>query len=208
MINICVPVLKRYDLLEKLLLSLHESTIQPDTVYVINNGRDVERLKTVLLSSPCPTRTILPAVPLGLAEAWNIFIRRVPTERFIVNDDIEFAPTSVERMLDEKACFVSCTFGFSCFLLRDECVERVGFFDESISPGYAYFEDRDYLNRMREAGVVDSVVDCGVKHAQSQTPAAYTDEETIAHHKKFVIAQENFLRKWKTLPSDLERQFA
>lgn len=208
MINICVPVLKRYDLLRQLLVSLQTSTVMPDAVYVINNGRDIARLTAALSVSPCPAHILLPDEPLGLAEAWNWFIDNVPEERFIVNDDIEFAPTSLEQMLVRPEAFVSCTFGFSCFLLRDTCVRVVGRFDEGISPGYAYFEDRDYLNRMHEAKLLDYVVDCGVKHGHSQTPAAYSDAEWIAHHKKFVIAQENFLRKWKVLPSDLTRQFA
>lgn len=203
MISICVPVLRRYDLLRELLLSLQASTVVPDAVHIIDNGMDEARLAAALLgAAPCPCYIERPAAaPLGLAEAWNRFISLAPEERFIVNDDITFAPESLAAMLAEKASFVSCTFGFSCFLLRDECVRRVGLFDETISPGYAYFEDMDYLRRMKVAGVEDAVVQCGVRHLQSATPAAYTAKETQEHHKKFQIAQANYTRKWADGPS-------
>lgn len=208
MINICVPVLKRYDLLHELLLSLQRSTVVPECVYVINNGRDVARLNVALGAAPCKFHVVLPKVPMGIAESWNWFIKNVPEERLITNDDITFGPDSFSMMLREAACFVSCTFGFSCFVLRDECVSRVGLFDETISPGYAYFEDRDYYNRMKIEGIADAVVDCGVKHGHSQTLVACNQQELQEHNKKFVIAQENFLRKWGVLPVDLQRQKA
>lgn len=206
--NLCIPVLKRYDLLKRLLLSLQNSTVQPDELYVIDNGRDAAQLRDALKDVAFTTIVKTPHVPMGVAESWNWFIDNTLDERFIVNDDIEFGPTSIEQMLQQQASFVSCTYGFACFLLRDECVERVGLFDETISPGYAYFEDRDYFNRMRDAEIVDIVVECGVQHAQSQTIAVFTPEEKEEHNRKFIIAQENFLKKWQVLPSDLTRQFA
>jgi uncharacterized protein YggE len=74
-------------------------------------------------------------------------------------------------------------------------------FDESISPGYAYFEDMDYLRRMRLAGVIDAVVECGVKHVQGATLAAYSPEELDDHHRKFQLAQANYTAKWRGKPS-------
>lgn len=206
-VNVCVPVLNRYDLLRELADSVVGSTIAPITMHVIDNGRQPTRVKQALENFPWDHRLFVPTKPMGVAESWNWFLDNVNEERFIVNDDITFAPDSIQRMLEQKASFVSCGFGFSCFLIRHACIRLIGRFDESISPGYAYFEDRDYLRRMRQHGLKDDVVQCGVKHGHSKTLEALTPEQLQDHHRKFVIAQENFLRKWGTLDEDTPRQF-
>jgi GT2 family glycosyltransferase len=190
MISICVPVLNRYDLLERLISSLDGSTAQPYRVIVMDNGRKAWR------PAQGHVEVFTPNEPMGVAQSWNWFIRGTSDERFLVNDDIIFAPGSVDRMIAQPSCFVSCTFGFSCFLLRDECVSRVGMFDEAISPGYAYYEDRDYYNRMKQAGIRDIVIECGVRHGHSQTLAAFTPEQKREHDKRFAVARDNFTRKW------------
>lgn len=199
--HICVPVLRRYDLLAKLIDSCQSSSVLPIKYWVIDNGLNPREVIKAVNGHYIDLHLECPDQPMGLAESWNWFIRHVPEERFIVNDDIEFAHDSIERMVAAQAAFVSCTYGFSCFIIRDECVQKVGMFDESISPGYAYFEDMDYLRRMRLASVEDDVVDCGVIHAQSATPRRYSSEEMESHHIRFNLAQENYMRKWEMDPS-------
>jgi GT2 family glycosyltransferase len=194
-LTVCVPVLKRYDLLRKMLESLRDSTVMPDSVLIMNNGMD--RARAEALVGVVPFTTIVnPNRPLGVAESWNWFIANTEEERVITNDDVEFAPMSLELMVARSEVFVSCTFGFSCFVIRDECVRRVGLFDEAISPGYGYFEDVDYLRRMKQAGVTDHVVQAGVVHHQSQTPAAYTRVEMQDHERRFLLARGNYAAKW------------
>lgn len=203
MLNVCVPVLKRYDLLYELVRSLRTSVLRPDTLFVIDNGQNVEALLAALdvQEAMFPVHVHRPDRPLGVAESWNWFIQNVPEERIITNDDILFAPHSLQALVTSQAPFVSCSFGFSCFLLRDACVARVGLFDETISPGYAYFEDMDYLRRMKMAGVQDEVVLCGVEHRQSATPQAFSPTEWNEHHAKFRLAERNFSKKWNSNPS-------
>lgn len=202
MINVCVPVLKRYDLLRDLLQSLHASTVMPSTIFIIDNGRDEERLESALISSPVRTFVETPRDPMGVAESWNWFAQCVPEDRVIANDDIIFAPESLALLAAADADLAwaeGC--GFSCFLLRDTCVEKVGLFDESISPGYGYYEDEDYLQRLDGRGTREPTakamnVDCGVKHVRSATLKAATHAEVLEHHRKFLIAQANYIRKW------------
>ena len=198
-VHVCVPVLKRYDLLRALLESLVDSTLRPHSIRIIDNGQNPARVEEA--TRGFEVWVLNAAKPMGVAESWNWFIEHVPEERLITNDDIEFAPTALAAMVAEPEAFVSCGFGFSCFLLRDACVRRIGRFDESISPGYAYFEDMDYLRRMRAAGVADKVVRCGVKHGHSQTPAAYSGDEWVRHHERFMLAQQNYEAKWAGAPS-------
>lgn len=214
MVNVCVPTLKRYDLLAKLLLSLSQGSLLPDSVYVINNGQD----KTGLFNAihkviDRPVRILTPKERLGVAESWNWFIRNVPEERIIVNDDITFGPDSLEAMVTSPGDFVSALAGTnacSCFLIRDTCVRKVGYFDEKISPGYAYFEDCDYGERLEIAGVPIMPVECGVVHGDekggSKTIAMFSPDEVAEHHRRFKIARDNFQLKWGKLPHGMDKR--
>jgi len=194
MTSVCVPVLKRYDLLQELIVSLRQGTVRPERICVINNGdHDIP--------SEFDVEVLRPEQPMGVAASWNWFITNTTDDRVIVNDDILFAPESLALLVGQPHDFVSCTFGFSCFLIRDACVRRVGLFDETISPGYAYFEDMDYFRRMRAAGIVDKVVQCGVRHRHSATLAAYTRAERKEHDRRFELARQNYTRKWACNPS-------
>jgi len=213
LVNVCVPVLRRYDLLQKMLKSLERSTLLPDCVYIIDNGKNAQQLKAAL--SDCQlslVRTKTPEKPMGVAESWNWFLENVDEERIITNDDVLFGPDSLQAMVDTPGDFVSSLAAehnaFSCFLLRDSCVKAVGMFDETISPGYGYFEDCDYGERMLISGVEISGVSCGVRHLKSQTLRAASPMEANVHHRKFYIAQENYIKKWGRLPRGIERQHA
>lgn len=200
-VHIGVPVLKRYDLLRNMLESLKQSTVAPTMIHVIDNGRDSERVKLALSATPWPTDVYTPHGALGIAESWNWFIQNLPEERFIVNDDLLFSPTSLAQMLASTADLVLAKgCGFSCFLIRDTCVKTVGLFDETISPGYGYYEDDDYLQRIDGRGtrarIVEMVdVECGVTHLRSQTLAMNTPDEMLDHHRRFSIAQRNYMKK-------------
>jgi len=202
MIHVCVPVLKRYDLLRKMLLSLRGSTVPIDSVVIIDNGLDAKRLSLAAASCPVPYYVHVPDAPMGVAESWNWFMQNVEEERIIANDDVIFAPQSVERLVTTEGDLLwaeAC--GFSCFVLRDSCIEKLGFFDESISPGYGYYEDEDYLQRLdgrgsRPPSAKALNVEAGVQHLRSQTLAVATPAEAQEHHRKFKIAQQNYARKW------------
>lgn len=202
MITICVPVLKRYDLLQRMVHSLRDSTVRVGFVQVIDNGRDERRLYTAMRACPVPYDALHPAQPMGVAESWNWFLQNTEEERVIVNDDVLFTPTSLERMLACKADLVwAASCGFSCFAMRDACIEKIGYFDETISPGYGYYEDEDYLQRLdgrgtRAPSAVAVEVECGVQHLRSQTLAVASPSEMSEHHRKFKIAQRNYARKW------------
>lgn len=203
-VSICVPVLRRYDLLHELLLSLRASTVMPATVYIIDNGMSPTKLFRAMSGSFPFQIVVAPNLdkPRGVAESWNWFIAHVPEERVIVNDDILFAPDSLSKLLASPAELVWATGqGFSCFVIRDRCVEQVGLFDEEISPGYGYYEDEDYLQRLngretRPSLATNANVDSGVSHARSSTLGAATPDELAEHHRRFLIAQGNYKRKW------------
>jgi GT2 family glycosyltransferase len=82
------------------------------------------------------------------------------------------------------------------------CVERVGLFDEEISPGYAYFEDCDYVERMLLEKVrITPAHDAGVTHGGSKTLEAASQAEMQEHHRRFLLAKANFEKKWGRGPN-------
>jgi len=202
MINICVPVLNRYDLLHLMVHSLQTSIVKPDNYYIINNGRDQKLLMSALQEFDISAKVHTPKKAYGVAESWNWFIKHVSEERVIVNDDVTFGPHSLGLLLASKADLVwAANCGFACFVLRDSCVEKLGLFDETISPGYAYYEDEDYLQRLdgrgtRPPSAIAENVACGVQHDKSGTLRAANHREILEHHRRFKIAQRNYAEKW------------
>jgi hypothetical protein len=200
-INICVPVLKRYDLLRKMVQSCQAGNVKPDAYYIINNGR--KDLMPWLGDFDINAKVHTPTVAKGVAESWNWFLKKVPEERIITNDDVEFGPNSLELLLAPRADLIWASgCGFSCFVLRDTCIEKLGYFDEEISPGYGYYEDEDYLQRLdgrgtREPSAVAIEVPCGVVHHKSSTLEVASHEDLLEHHRKFKIAQSNYAKKWQ-----------
>lgn len=206
MIELCIPVLKRYDLLKGLLVSLNTSTIKP-VVRIIDNGRNEMLLREALSVYQGEVYAFTPSIPLGVAESWNNFIANTEDPRVIANDDLVFAPDSLEKLLATDADIAwAAGCGFSCFLLRDNCVEQVGLFDENISPGYGYYEDEDYLQRIDGRGTKTPIVkainvECGVVHLKSQSLPT-TEAGILEHHRKFKLAQFNYVKKY-----GLEQEF-
>lgn len=196
--SICVPTLRRYDKLRELLSSLRGSTITPDCVYVVDNGLNPSRIDEAFVGCDLPFVVYTPDAPMGVAESWNWFLHNLPEERIICNDDIQFSPDSIQTIVDTPGDLVfmnNC--GFSCFLIRDKCVELVGEFDETISPGYAYYEDVDYAYRMIQVeGLRRPRIDAGILHEGSSTWQAGTAAEVKEHWRKFFVAKSNFEKKW------------
>lgn len=208
MINICVPVLRRYDLLREMVVSCLSGNVRPDAYYIIDNGRSQQKVMEALGEFDIAVKLHTPAEPLGIARCWNWFIDTVPEERVIVNDDVLMEPTSLEQLVASKADLVMAKdSGFACFVLRDSCVAKIGRFDETISPNYGYYEDEDYLQRLdgrgtREPSAIMETIDCGVVHRKSSTLQAASHEQILEHHRLFKMAQANYAKKW-----GLEAQF-
>jgi GT2 family glycosyltransferase len=132
---------------------------------------------------------IVPNYRLGwpLSHAWNEGIewsgRRGHDFTLIINDDILFAPTTIDNMVEQFLIFESeqsavmmtgsniCSSmsspydilsfasdscdaaehpDFSCFMVRPNILDKVGYFDENFVP--AYYEDNDYHYRINLSG--------------------------------------------------------
>lgn len=213
-VAVCVTVLNRYDLLRELLVSLLLSG-QHVRVIIIDNGNEEECLGDAIKEINLPITVYVSSPALGLAASWNWFIDQTKgEERIICNDDIKFAPESIGKLLESEADLVFPEgVGFSCFLIRDKCIQKIGLFDEHLSPGFAYFEDCDYMFRKdqyNESNASDPVVcqdvaNTSIYHHRGATQKCIPSEEVRSFRGKYFVAQENFIAKWGKLPSGLRR---
>lgn len=169
--NLIVPVLNRYDLLQRMLNSLN---FPIDHLLIIDNGcSEVE--EPIYLDVPDVVEhiTYLPMpANLGVAESWNLGIKSFPFAEnwFFASNDVEFHGDALERLseADRDSLTLSGMFPFwQVFSLGYEACRRVGFFDSGFFP--AYFEDNDYARRCEHFGVPIKKLDLNISHDNSST---------------------------------------
>jgi len=161
-----VPTLTRHDLLAKMLETVDAAVER--LVVIDNSGRGVE-----LPDGPWEQADVF-AMPanLGVAASWNLAIRMGHEHPWVMvcSDDVlwpEESMTKFAEMSSEDAILLSQTWPHWCaFTIGMGVVHKVGLFDEGYFP--AYYEDKDYERRCKDAGVK---IDRGpaVKHENSST---------------------------------------
>jgi GT2 family glycosyltransferase len=164
--NLIVPVLNRYDLLQRMLDSVD---IPVEHLLVIDNGIGSE-----LRFSDYFKRVTVLQMPanLGVAGSWNLGIKSFPyAERwFIASNDVIFMPDALAKLSEARRDEITLTGQaphWQVFALGDEAVNNIGLFDESLFP--AYFEDNDYMRRAEFVGVNIRRLEINVKHDNSST---------------------------------------
>ena len=164
--NLIVPVLNRYDMLQRMLNSVDVSV---EHLLVIDNGTGANLTfndnfkKVTILDMPAN---------LGVSGSWNLGIKSFPySERwFIVSNDVVFEPGALEQLSQARRDEITLTADaphWQAFVLGDEVVREMGLFDESLFP--AYFEDNDYKRRAEFVGVNIRLLDINVRHDNSST---------------------------------------
>jgi GT2 family glycosyltransferase len=179
--NLIVPVLNRYDLLQRMLDSVD---VTVDHLLVIDNGtganltfNDNFRKVTVL---------DLPANQ-GVSGSWNLGIKSFPYAHrwFIVSNDVVFEPGALEMLAQARRDEITLTGDaphWQAFALGDEAVNDIGLFDESLFP--AYFEDNDYMRRAEFVGVNIRRLDLKLRHDNSSTIKAGYQEKNAKTYIK------------------------
>ena len=164
--NLIVPVLNRYDLLQRMLDSVD---VPVDHLLVIDNGTGAD----LGFSDRFANVTVL-AMPanLGVAGSWNLGIKSFPYAKrwFIASNDVVFEPGALEMLSQARRDEITLTGEaphWQAFALGDEAVNDIGLFDESLFP--AYFEDNDYMRRADFVGVNIRRLDLKLRHDNSST---------------------------------------
>jgi len=145
---ILIPTLSRFDLVDRLLISIYNQSVRPDRIIVIDNSNGK------LL--PIEGIEIHKANNIGVSGSWNFGLKSIQDNDllFICNDDNFLEKTAIETISNlakdnpEQAFFASAGGGFSFFAIKKtKMFYDIGYFDEGFYP--AYFEDNDYHYRMK-----------------------------------------------------------
>ena len=186
--NLIVPVLNRYDLLQRMLDSVD---VPVDHLLIIDNGLGTDTLELSDRFAKV-THLRMPA-NLGVAGSWNLGIKSFPYAHrwFIVSNDVVFRSGALEKLATARRDEITLTAdapNWQAFALGDEAVTDLGLFDEC---GFypAYFEDNDYMRRAQFAGVNIRKLDLDLTHDNSSTiKAGYqskNDKTFFANHRLY-----------------------
>jgi GT2 family glycosyltransferase len=180
--NLIVPVLNRYDLLQRMLDSVD---VPVQHLLVIDNGASVMAEPLELKPSDKFAKVTHLRMPanLGVAGSWNLGIKSFPYAQrwFIASNDVVFRLGALEKLAAARRDEITLTGQaphWQAFVLGDEAVSNLGLFDEC---GFfpAYFEDNDYMRRAEFAGVNIRRIDIDLDHDNSSTiKAGYEQKNT------------------------------
>jgi GT2 family glycosyltransferase len=169
--NLIVPVLNRYDLLQRMLTSLDYPI---GHLLIVDNGASAVEHSFELDVPDCVEHTTYLPMPanLGVAGSWNLGIKSFPyADRwFFASNDVQFHPGGLETLSEARRDEITLSGMFplwQAFCLGYEAVKRVGLFDERFFP--AFCEDNDYTRRAEHAGVTIRSLDVPMVHDNSST---------------------------------------
>lgn len=165
--NLVVPVLNRYDLLQRMLDSI-DFPIRD--LLIIDNGGGLD---TVAFPKPVLNSHVL-SMPsnLGVAGSWNLGIKLFPHDSVwtFASNDCWFGPGALERLSQARRDEITLSEVFpfwQAFAIGDEALRRLDLFDEAIYP--AFMEDVDMMRRAKHHEVPIRKVPFEVHHDNSST---------------------------------------
>jgi len=155
-----IPILNGTHWLQRLIFSIDYPV---DNVVIFNNGNKeiIEELDNLTkINHPYINNITICHLPsnLGVSAAWNLTIKSYNTSPYwvISNHDIAFTPGLLKEMYEkaqnEEIGMVHGSGGdfndgsYDLFLIKDWVIQKLGLFDENLSP--AYCEDADYIMRI------------------------------------------------------------
>lgn len=151
---IILPILNRFDLLEESVRSINYPV---ENLLIIDNSGEYQlpnglyEGKVQVLNMPAN---------MGVAGSWNLGIKCFPHAPYWVfmSNDNYWMPGGLEEMekLSEPSKLVMSNVAWNAFSLGSNIVKSIGLFDENYYP--AYYEDTDYMERLRIAGMQDQIV--------------------------------------------------
>jgi GT2 family glycosyltransferase len=203
MLTLGVPCFRRYDLLQRLLESAERGTVKPDRYMVIDNGSQLrQKIAGGEIVLPPSAEVHNFNRNIGVSAAWNKILTGSPDWVVISNDDVEFAPDMLEKLVraaetsEAEYLFPGSAGSMFCvFLVKQSGYAKIGPFDENFFP--AYFEDNDYHRRMKLLNIHElQVPDAGYLHVGSAYLKSLSPEELAIHHHQFDVNRDYYYRKW------------
>ncbi len=134
------------------------------TLLVIDNGGRVPE--------DFPAHVVHLPHNIGVGASWNLVFQLTPRAPWwlIVNDDVAFGPGDLARLssvMDDEEAKIAMLLGFAAFAINQAALEKTGFFDGNLHPGYC--EDNDMTWRAKLVGVPLVEVEGHLEHEGSAT---------------------------------------
>lgn len=185
-----VPVLNRFDLLERFLFSI-DCEIQ-HILIVDNSGKYQLPQK---FSHPQITVLNMPS-NFGVAGSWNIGIKSFPHAQYwlIGSNDVYFQCGTLSRFaqLSSADALLFSTQRWGCFSIGANIVKKVGLFDENYHP--AYYEDNDYEERMKHYKIYDCIVSAELQVACDDSATTVKSDPQL--FERNIVTNESNYKYW------------
>ena len=184
---VIIPVLNRYDLLERCIDSLDYPI---EKLIIIDNGGKIAQDCLVMPRNSKHDERFILDMPsnLGVATSWNLGIKMTPFASgwILLNSDAWFAPGELEKFWNgcvSDEIHLGGNPPWACAWIGSEVVKDVGLFCEAFHP--AYFEDNDYERRAVRLGKQITRTQATINHDNSSTllaDVAYQEKNAATFH--------------------------
>jgi GT2 family glycosyltransferase len=191
-----VPVLTRYDLLDRMIASINYPIRE---LVIIDNGAKSQTWEPTWNQWIRKIWHLKMPNNLGVAGSWNLGIKSTPMADYwlISNFDVEWGGDSLKMFTElshpEKLVLSNGSPEWCAFSIGWQIIDKVGLFDEAFHP--AYFEDNDMQRRIENKGmeVVKSFIP--IAHDNSSTLQAgfkQLNEQTYVNNYDHYRCKQNY----------------
>lgn len=203
-IFIGIPVLNRFDLLDQAIAALDYADRE---LFIVNNNtvNAADQEAFLRLKEKYQFDSFSPRYNLGVAASWNRIITTAWSRGYefvyIGSNDTMLAPGALQALAEmakpePEVLWLLKDFNFWCFRLA--AIPAVGLPDENFMP--AYFEDDDFLRRVRLAGL--GYVHLGETAYEKNgrvvpaVSATHLGSQTIASDAEYAAHNGNTFNNW------------
>jgi GT2 family glycosyltransferase len=193
-----IPTLNRADLLIPSLMK-YVQDFNGVEIHIIDNGdqnlEEYEKYENIFVHTQYKN--------IGVAASWNILCDIIYAKHewaLIVNDDVYlgYGADTINQVIDDNNTFglIQSHLNFSVILLNKIFYLFVGRFDEEFYP--AYYEDSDYLYRMKLLGLFQGV-DAKLNPKDARVSQTYEKSpEFVNDAMKY--SRLRYIEKWGNIP--------
>ena len=199
-----VPVINRFDLLEKMLRTLEGKV---ERFVIVENSCTGYQLPSSFDTYPIfwirP-----PFVSMGYGGSINAGIIQTPESPWwaFTNADLTFGPDDpdeIVRLMEIPEGPKIVTHGYCWGAVNRELVDLIGFFDDwTLFP--IYFDDNDYQRRVELAGAKFIPYQGGIVHGDNGKGSLTirSDERMLlGNYRTFPMNRQRYIEKWGGLPA-------
>lgn len=185
---IIVPILNRYDLLNKMLDSINYPV---DNILIIDNGGAYKTDKDIKVLN-------LPA-NLGMSASWNLGIKLYPHLKYwlFASADTVWGELALQEIDSfsgsDKLILTNDAYG--CFSVGENVIEKVGLFDEYFYP--IYFEDNDFHERVARLCPENTIMSTSIKTSPEVGSQTINSDDNLKNrnHETFLKNEEYYKYK-------------